>query len=305
VHIHGGEVTEGAMDEAIRHALTKLSALHFVAAEPYRQRVIQMGEAPERVFNVGAPGLDVIRQLPRLSQTELENSLAEVMEFSPRSSVIELSPEPDGHGNAKQAEEVAVRFTRPLFLVTYHPVTWGDTLGLSALHHLFAALEAFPNATVIWTAANTDAGGQELNEIVQKWAEKVPGLVVFFVKSLGSQRYLSALEMADAVVGNSSSGIIEAPTLKTPTVNIGSRQDGRLRAESVIDCGETTDDIVAALRTAMSDEFKTKVAAQVPVYGEGNTAKNLVAQLYQSLNDPAQSLHRKRFYDLPSEPVRG
>lgn len=267
VHIHGGEVTEGAMDEAIRHAVTKMAHLHFVAAEPYRQRVIQMGEQPPCVINVGAPGLDVIQTTEYLSKKEL-------------SDFLEMT------------------LTPPLFLVTYHPVSWGETAGITALHNLFKAIEQFPEATVVWTAANTDATGAELNQHVKQWISTTQ-MNATFVSSLGSQRYLSLMKVCDVVLGNSSSGIIEAPAMGVATVNIGERQTGRLRSPSVIDCGEQQQDITQALEHSLAQEFKTITAQKVSCYGQGNSAKEMVEQLEKTLLSEEACLGVKSFYDLP------
>lgn len=267
VHLHGGEVTEGAMDEAIRHALTKLASLHFVAAEPYRKRVIQMGEQPDKVFNVGATGLDVIQTTEFACRPELEQTL-----------------------------QMALPEDAPLFLVTYHPVTWGETHGLKAFNNLCTAIEQFPNATVVWTAANTDVGGKALNEAIQAWSKQTK-LNVKVVGSLGSRNYLSMMKIADVVLGNSSSGIIEAPALGRATVNIGERQKGRLRAQSIVDVGESKDEIVAGIMTALSDDFKALSAKKQSLYGHGDTAE----QIYQVLRRvliSSEPMLKKKFYDL-------
>ncbi|WP_178861211.1 UDP-N-acetylglucosamine 2-epimerase [Thiomicrorhabdus cannonii] len=263
-HIHGGEVTEGAMDEAIRHAISKMAALHFAAAEPYRQRLIHMGELPERVFTVGAPGLDVIKRLDLLDLGALQRDLQ-------------------------------IALTSPLFLVTYHPVTWGDASGKESVEALFAALEGVKEATVIWTGANADAEGGRINAAVAEWTARTP-LKVKFVTSLGSLRYLSLMAVCDAVVGNSSSGIIEAPALGVATVNIGPRQQGRLRAPSIIDCAEDVDSISKALETALSAKHRALCRTRPSVYGQGDTAQAIVRILAQT---DFAALHNKPFYDWP------
>jgi len=265
IHLHGGETTEGAMDEAIRHAVTKMASLHFVAAEVYRQRVIQMGEAPNRVFNVGAPGLDVISHCNYLTQTQLEDNLN-------------------------------IQLTHPLFLVTYHPVTWANIAPEHALKNLFKALEQFPNATVIWTAANTDEKGEKLNQIVQAWV-KLTHLNTLFVTSLGSQRYLSLLKLADAVVGNSSSGIIEAPALQTPTVNIGTRQQGRLMANSIFQATEEETSIQMALQQALAFKYQGVFKSE---YGQGESVNAILNCLKQQ---DFEALKTKKFYDINFEPL--
>lgn len=263
-HIHGGEVTEGAMDEAIRHAITKMASLHFTAAEPYRQRVIQMGEQPESVFNVGAPGLDVIKTTPRLSLDELQTHLQATI-------------------------------SRPLCLVTYHPVTWAQGSGVESLKALFNALETLQGATIIWTGANADQQGRAINSAIKSWVQST-NLNAHFVTSLGSQRYLSLMALADVVVGNSSSGIIEAPALGVPTVNIGPRQQGRLRSSSIIDCDDTQDAMILALNRALSADFQALAQQTLSVYGSGQTAQLISATL---ATFPFKLHMGKAFYDLP------
>jgi UDP-N-acetylglucosamine 2-epimerase (non-hydrolysing)/GDP/UDP-N,N'-diacetylbacillosamine 2-epimerase (hydrolysing) len=263
-HLHGGEVTEGAMDEAIRHAVTKLAHWHFVAAEPYRRRVIQMGEQPGSVFNVGAPGLDVIQKNAFLSKGALSNSLEMPLDA-------------------------------PIFLVTYHPVSWDETSGVTVLENLFKAIERFPNASVVWTAANTDASGATLNQAVQRWIKETTLNAKFFT-SLGSQRYLSLMREADVVLGNSSSGIIEAPAIGTPTVNIGERQAGRLRALSIIDTDETVEGIVTGVEKALSSTMQATAATKPSCYGQGDTAEQISLLLAKLLNQPFRLA--KSFYDL-------
>lgn len=266
VHLHGGEITEGAMDDAIRHAITKMASLHFVAAEPYRKRVIQMGENPETIFNVGATGLDIIQHTDFLTKEALE-------------------------------QDLGIQFSKPLFLVTYHPVTLDKTSGLIGLKALFEAIENFPKATIIWTAANTDADGKILNMAVQEWADKAT-MNVKLVASLGSQRYLSLLKMADLVLGNSSSGIIEAPALGVPTVNIGDRQKGRLSAPSIIDCPGSSEAIQLAIKLALSEKFTSVAKKRPSIYGQGHTSQEIVSRLKQILIDENRSLDRKTFYDM-------
>jgi UDP-hydrolysing UDP-N-acetyl-D-glucosamine 2-epimerase len=260
-HIHGGETTEGAIDESIRHALTKMSQLHFVAAEAYRTRVIQLGEHPDRVFNVGALGVENITRLQLLDRAQLEESL----DF---------------------------QLGSPTFLVTYHPATLGESAPEAAMGELLAALDRFPEAKVVITKPNSDAGGRILAQMIDDYAIANPGRVAVFT-SLGQLRYLSALRLVDAVIGNSSSGIIEAPAFRTPTVNIGERQTGRLKAASIIDCRESTDSIVAAIREALAPAFREGIKEDASLYGSGATAAQIRDRLKQ-----AELLTTKRFYDL-------
>lgn len=239
-HIHGGETTQGAIDESIRHALTKLSHLHFVAAEAYRQRVIQLGENPDKVFNVGALGLENLKRLELLDRPRLEESIG-----------FELG--------------------RSCLLVTYHPATLGELKAGDAMNALLHALDRFPNARIIFTKPNSDADGRELGQMIDEYAENNRERVTVFT-SLGQLRYLSAMKLVNAVVGNSSSGIIEAPACHTPTVNIGERQSGRLKAASIIDCRETADSISKAIELALSPAFRENLKNAVSLYGCGESA---------------------------------
>lgn len=260
-HIHGGETTEGAVDESIRHAITKMSHLHFVAAEPYRTRVIQMGEDPETVFNVGALGIENIRRMPLLDKSPLEESLN-----------FELGT--------------------TCFLVTYHPATLGATAPQLAMQALLEALDHFPEARIIFTKPNSDAEGRILGQMIDQYALRNAGRVAVFT-SMGQLRYLSALHHSAVVIGNSSSGIIEAPACHIPTVNIGDRQSGRLKADSIIDSPERTETIVAAIQQALSPSFRERIRESVSLYGHGQTALTIKNHL-----KGATLSSTKRFYDL-------
>jgi UDP-hydrolysing UDP-N-acetyl-D-glucosamine 2-epimerase len=263
-HIHGGESSEGAIDEAMRHSITKMAHLHFVSAEPYARRVIQLGEQPGRVFNVGAIGMDNIRSLPLLDKRALQKAI----DF------------PLGGQN---------------FLITYHPVTLKESDPREDMQTLLTALDGFPDAHLIFTLPNADAGGRVLIDMIHAYVARNPKRCAAFT-SLGQLRYLSMLKLADVVIGNSSSGIIEAPVLRTPTVNIGDRQRGRLRAASVIDCSTDSDAITTAIQHALSPEFQATLAHMTHPYGDGGTAAKIVNEL------KAVDLHGlllKRFYDLP------
>ncbi|WP_211245121.1 UDP-N-acetylglucosamine 2-epimerase [Thiomicrospira pelophila] len=267
-HIHGGELTFGAVDESIRHAITKMASLHFTATEPYRQRVIQMGERPDRVFNVGAPGLDLIRHLRLLTRVQL---------------VTELN----------------MSLNSPLFLITYHPVTWGTAAGMEALQNLFAALAAFPQATIVWTAPNADVQGETMHQMIKRWSHNSI-LNVHLFASLGSARYLSVMALADVVIGNSSSGIIEAPAIGTPTVNIGSRQQGRLRSPSILDCDESEEGIHQSICKALTLDFQKLAAQKNSVYGQGNSVEKMLKILSEV---ELKHLNTKAFYDLVDKPL--
>ncbi|TDM09560.1 MAG: UDP-N-acetylglucosamine 2-epimerase (hydrolyzing) [Ideonella sp. MAG2] len=260
-HLHGGEKTEGAFDEAIRHAITKMSQWHFVAAEEYRQRVIQLGESPDRVFNVGAPGLDLLRDLDWMDREALAASLG-------------------------------LSLVAPLLLVTYHPATLGDRDPVDALTQLLEALEQFPQAQVVFTHPNADTGGRRLIEAIDRWVATQGERARAFA-SLGQRRYLSLMRLCDVVVGNSSSGLTEAPALKKATVNIGDRQKGRLKASSIIDASEDSGAIKAALARALSAEFVGQLPGTVSLYGEGE-ASGLIRDLLKQVSLGSQ----KTFFDL-------
>lgn len=266
-HIHGGERTEGAIDESIRHAITKMANLHFTAAEEYRQRVIQMGERPECVFNVGALCLDSIKNLPLWRKEELEENLS----FS---------------------------FHQLNFLVTYHPETLlSDEENLNVLEELLRALDSFPDAGVIFTGANPDVCGSKINNRLQMYVESQPARAIFCM-SLGQKRYFSAVKYVDIVLGNSSSGIIEIPFLGKPTINIGNRQKGRLRSRAVLDCPGISKEIVASIQLSLSQEFQDKLIMEKEktVYGKGETVKEIIDILkIPFLKD---QLIQKRFYDI-------
>lgn len=220
-HIHGGEITEGAIDESIRHAITKIANIHFVANEDYRCRVIQMGENKDFVFNVGAPGLDQIDDNLLWSKQEL-------------------------------SKDLSFKIGEQLFLVTYHPETLAKNSGINVLDNLFRAIESFKAASVIFTYPGSDVDGLKIAQEIEKFC-KLNTKKFYLSKSLGSIKYLSALKMADVVIGNSSSGIIEAPYIGTPTVNIGKRQLGRLKANSIFDVtGQSQECLIAAITHAIN-----------------------------------------------------
>ena len=260
-HIHGGETTEGAFDEQIRHAITKFAQWHFVAAEPYRQRVIQLGESPDRVFNFGSPGLDHLQYMNWLNRPALEQSLD-----------LELRS--------------------PLFLVTYHPVTLDKQSPSIPMRELLMALDSFPNATVILTYPNADTGGRILIEEIERWVSQNQHRAKAFV-SLGQQRYLSLMGEADVIIGNSSSGLTEAPALKKATVNVGDRQKGRLKAKSVIDTPERSQDIVKGIYQALSKEFQSMLPSVESLYGKGNVSQQIKEKLKFV---PLQT--QKTFFDI-------
>ena len=260
-HLHGGEITEGAYDDAIRHAITKMASLHFVAAEPYRRRVIQMGEAPASVFNVGALGLDHLRRTRRLERGELARSIG-----------FDLQP--------------------PYLLVTCHPVTALDEDAVGGVRALLAALGSVPLHQVVFTYPNADNGGRAIIPLIEQFCREQPERAIA-VASLGFERYLSVMAGAAAVVGNSSSGIIEAPAFGVPTVDIGSRQRGRLAASSVLHCAPSQEGIEKALAEALDPGFARRCRDTVNPYGQGDAAASIVRVL-ESHNGE----FHKRFHDL-------
>jgi len=261
VHLHGGEVTEGAYDDAIRHAITKMACLHGVAAEPYRQRVIQMGEKPDRVFNVGALGLDHLTRSPRMGRRAL-------------------------------AENLGFSLEAPYLLVTYHPVTLADEPPSESFQALLDALERWPDHLIILTYPNADNGGRAIIPLLEAYAARQPERVLA-IHSLGFKRYLSAVAEAEAVIGNSSSGLIEVPSFGVPTLNIGQRQSGRLAADSVLHCAAEVDAIDTGLRQALSPAFRGVCRHTRNPYGQGNAAQQIVDVL---VTQPLDTL--KTFHDL-------
>ncbi|HJN60563.1 MAG TPA: UDP-N-acetylglucosamine 2-epimerase [Alphaproteobacteria bacterium] len=259
-HISGGDVTEGAFDDAIRHAITKMAHVHFVASEEAARRVRQLGEAPGSVHVVGDPGLDRLRSLALLDRQAL-------------------------------ADDLDIRFGARNLLVTFHPATLDAQPSTDQFAALLDALASLgPDAGLFFTRPNADPEGRALIEMLDQFVAETPNAWVF--TSLGHLRYLSMMRAADVVVGNSSSGLLEAPSLGKPTVNLGSRQGGRLRAASVIDCAPQRGAIVAAIETALDMDCR----GIVNPYGDGHAASRILAVL-SGLGDP-QSLLRKRFCDL-------
>jgi len=260
-HIHGGELTLGAMDDALRHSITKMSHLHFVATEDYARRVIQMGEEPWRVLVSGSPGLDGLLSTPLLSREELE-----------RRYRLDLSA--------------------PFLLVTYHPVTLEIEQLETQMNELLAALDEV-GMTTVFTYPNADTRSRLVIQMTREYAAARPHVRV--VVNLGTPGYVSAMRFAAAMVGNSSSGIIEAASFQLPVVNIGSRQQGRARGRNVIDVGYGRQEIVAGIRRAISPEFRASLVGLVNLYGDGHAAERIVRRLKEvELDD---RLFRKRFYE--------
>jgi UDP-N-acetylglucosamine 2-epimerase (non-hydrolysing) len=266
-HIHGGEVTEGSMDEFIRHAITKMASLHFVSAGLFRDRLVRMGELPERVFTVGAIGLDQFVRAPLPAREELLSNLQ-------------------------------LNTAEPFFIATYHAATRSERDPVADVTAMLRAIDRFPRHQVVITHANADPGGYAINEALRQYVDGRNDRRARLVASLGSRAYLAAVQHADAVIGNSSSGLIEAPAVGTPTVNIGPRQKGRPRAATVIDCDEEESSIAAAIQRALDPNFKQAAAGSEPPYGRpGNAAGQIVRALLEA--NPA-TLRTKPFYDGPA-----
>ena len=261
-HIHGGEVTEGAFDDAIRHSVTKMSSLHFTSCEEYRHRVIQMGEQPSRVFDVGSLGVENIKAVPLMTKDELEASL----DFKIDTQTI---------------------------LVTYHPVTLGGDPAKD-IREFLDALDQFKDLKVIFTMPNSDTGRDAIALAVENYVKNHSNRAKAYT-SLGLKRYLSTLQFVEAAVGNSSSGIIEVPSFGIPTLNIGDRQKGRLASKSVVNCGTSKDEVIAGLKLCLSEEMQKAAKTYENPYAKPDTA-NLI---YQELkNVELAGLNLKTFYDL-------
>jgi len=263
-HLHGGETTEGAFDEAIRHSITKMSHLHFVAAEDYRRRVIQLGEQPERVFLVGGLGIDAIKRITLLEREALEASL----DF---------------------------KLGRKNLLITFHPVTLEGASSQQQMAELLTALGELTDTNLIFTMPNADTGGRELAAMVDAFVASHGNARVY--SSLGQLRYLSCMQYVDGVVGNSSSGLAEAPSMGVGTINIGDRQKGRLSASSVIDCAPTAGSIREALVKLYDPAFRSTLGETVNPYGNGGASKKIVEALSTY---PIDNLLKKSFYDIPN-----
>jgi UDP-hydrolysing UDP-N-acetyl-D-glucosamine 2-epimerase len=261
-HIHGGELTRGAYDDCMRHGITKMSYLHFTSTIEYRKRVIQLGESPERVFHVGALGVERLKELPLLSRRELEESLSLSLGLTP-------------------------------VLVTYHPATLESSDIKEQMAPLLKALDSIPDLFAVFTGSNSDTGGNRINEIAANYAKCHPKRAAF-VTSLGSLRYLSLMSHCRMVIGNSSSGIIEAPSLKVPTVNIGTRQMGRVKADSVIDCQANYDSILSAILKAKDfnwDNYSTRNP-----YDSPDTSIKILSAIKKAVQAGIQL--EKEFYDI-------
>lgn len=265
IHFYGGETTEGAVDEAVRHAVTKMSYLHFTSTEEYRKRVIQLGESPERVFTVGGTGTENALKTPLLSREALEKNLDFPLD-------------------------------RDYAVVTFHPVTLEKNTSKAQFGELLKALGKHGEMKYIITKTGADTGGRVINRMIDEYAAVNAGVLA--VSSLGTERYLSAMKYCKMVIGNSSSGILEAPSFKIPTVNIGDRQRGRIRAASVIDCAPICYEICRAIDKANSAEFSELVQRVENPYGDGHTSEKAVQILKEKIEDFTPDKLKKKFYDI-------
>lgn len=263
-HIHGGETTEGLIDEAIRHAITKMSYLHFAATAVYRKRIIQLGESPERVFNVGALGIENIKTAALLNRKDLEKSL----DFT---------------------------FGENTVMVTYHPVTLEKQSCAEHFYNLLSVLKNRKELNIIFTKTNSDTDGRIINQMINDFVAENPNRSIAYT-SLGQIRYLSALKYCSMVIGNSSSGIIEVPSFHIPTVDIGDRQKGRESSGSVIHCGTSVEDITNAICLAMQDAFRQSIKNVKNPYERENTSLEIVNIIKQFLQNGIDI--KKKFYDL-------
>lgn len=261
-HLHGGELTEGVIDESIRHAVTKFSHLHFVANEEYRNRVIQLGEKPSTVFNVGGLGVDAIKRLTLLGRGELETSLG-------------------------------IKFKKKNLLITFHPVTLEKNTSRLHMSEVLDAVSGLEDTLLIFTMPNADTDGRVLFEMIEDFVSRNDHACVF--TSLGQLRYLSCIAQVDAVVGNSSSGLAEVPSFKKATINIGDRQKGRMQAASVVNCLPKSSDIRQAISGIYDAAFQNKLAAVVNPYGDGGAVERIMKVLDETSFD---GLIHKEFYDL-------
>ena len=266
-HIHGGETTQGAIDEAIRHSISKMSYLHFTSCESYRNRVIQLGEDPARVFNVGALGVENIKKLNLMSLKDIEKSID-----------FDLSPK--------------------FCLVTFHPVTLDNQDMTKQFTELLSAISKHKEYKFIFTKSNADSGGNAINNMIDKYVENNSNCIAFY--SLGFIRYLSAMKYCSMVIGNSSSGIIETPSFCVPTINIGDRQKGRLQAESIINCKPEKEDVLKAFDIATSKTFQESIKDLKSPYDGGNTSDRIVTIIKDFLFNKEINL-QKKFYDIEFE----
>lgn len=262
-HIHGGETTQGAFDEAFRHSITKMSHIHFAATNEYANRIIQLGEEPSRVFNVGGPGIENIKKLNLLNKDEFEKS-------------------------------IKFKLAKKNILITFHPVTLENSSAREQFNELLNALDELDDTNFIFTKANSDTDGDVINKMIDEYVSQNPQKAVAFA-SLGQLRYLSAIKFVDIVLGNSSSGLLEVPSFKKATINIGDRQKGRARASSVIDVRPVKEEILAAIKRVYSKEFEQTLKDTINPYDGSNPSKKMVKILKETKLD---GILKKKFYDI-------
>jgi len=263
VHLHGGETTKGAFDESIRHSITKMSHLHFTATKEYKKRVIQLGENPKRVFNVGGMGIENIKRLKLLNKEKFEKS-------------------------------IGFKLNQKNILVTFHPVTLENSTAKEQFQNLLDAIDELKDTNIIFTKANSDTDGRVINQMIDNYVSVNSDKSIEFT-SMGQLRYLSALQFIDAVVGNSSSGLIEAPSFKIGTINIGDRQKGRIKSKSVIDSKENKKSILDSFNKLYSNEFKDILKTVKNPYGDGCASKKIIKELKKVNLD---NILKKKFFDI-------
>ena len=261
-HIHGGEITEGAFDESIRHSITKMSHLHFTATEEYKNRVIQLGEQPNRVFNVGGLGIDNINQLKLLSKVEFEKA-------------------------------IGFKLGKKNILVTFHPVTLENSTAQLQFQELLNSISELENTKIIFTKTNSDTDGKIINSMIDKYVDNNENSIAFI--SMGQLNYISALQYVDIVIGNSSSGLLEAPSFKVVTIDIGDRQKGRIKADSVINCSPMQESIDSAFDKSFSENFQSIINEVENPYGDGGASKK-IAEIIRSFS--LDGILKKKFYNI-------
>ena len=266
IHLHGGEISEGAIDDVMRHAITKMSSLHFTSTEEYRKRVIQLGENPQHVYCVGALSVENIKKQKLLSKLDLEKS-------------------------------INFKLDKPYFVITYHPATIEEKSAQKQFANLLNVLDKIEGYYFIFTKSNADAEGRSINAMIDCYIEKNRKRAIG-VTSLGMVRYLSALKYCEMVIGNSSSGLVEAPSFHIPTVNIGNRQKGRTRAKTVIDCGYEEKDIINAIEIALKMKVGNEIQKIENPYEGENTSKRVHETIKRYLDNDMNGLKSKRFYDI-------
>ena len=262
-HIHGGETTQGAFDEAFRHSITKMSHIHFAATNEYANRIIQLGEDPSRVFNVGGPGIENIKKLNLLNKDEFEKS-------------------------------IKFKLAKKNILITFHPATLENSSAREQFNELLNALDELEETNFIFTKANSDTDGDMINKMIDEYVSENSQKAVAFA-SLGQLRYLSAIKFVDIVLGNSSSGLSEVPSFKKATINIGDRQKGRTKASSVIDISPVKEEILVAIKKAYSKEFEQILKDTTNPYDGGNPSKKMVKILKEI---ELEGILKKKFYDV-------